>query len=255
MLRSSIGVFLVALNIVLGIMLIAWLHSPPHGYKLSPHDASPPAVSEPQKAPTPKLISDAEGQKPASDWSLSDKISFVVTVAALLQALFLAWTIGVLRRNTKLTERAYVSGGGWFPGKSPAKSSEFQLTINNYGKTPAYVTHVEIGYWSSTDGPLPNAPPAGRRYDLGATVPPGKEGLETDIKLDRANDVAGDIIFGRFFYEDIFAKRLGRRFWQRKAQIRSSGFVLRITQDRVVLPLSELQWQERVTWRRCLMLN
>src|SRR5436190_17884348 len=54
MLKSSIGVFLVALNIVLGIVLVAWLHSPPHGYERSAHGASSPAVSELLNTPVSK---------------------------------------------------------------------------------------------------------------------------------------------------------------------------------------------------------
>jgi hypothetical protein len=161
-----------------------------------------------------------------------------VKATDLLLALFtgiVALYTGLLWRNSKRTERAYVSGGGYFPSEDLStgwKSEQFMLTINNYGKTPAYATHVEIGYWSLDYGPLPEDPPRGRRFDLGATVPPGKEGLPTDVRLHRS-DIRGNVIYGRFFYEDIFA----RRFWGRKIRVRSCGFILQITPDRVVLPI------------------
>jgi hypothetical protein len=53
-----------------------------------------------------------------------------------------------------------------------------------------------------------------------------------DVKL-RRDEMEGDVIFGRFFYEDIFASG----WFTRKRQIRSSGFVLRIAEDRETLAI------------------
>ena len=53
-----------------------------------------------------------------------------------------------------------------------------------------------------------------------------------DVKLHR-DDINGDVIFGRFFYEDIFA----RRWFTKKSRIRSSGFILRIAEDRETLAI------------------
>jgi hypothetical protein len=166
----------------------------------------------------------------------SDKIAVISSAAAILQFVILFVTILVLRQNMKITERAYVSGGGYFPAEDEStylKGEMFQLMVNNYGKTPAYVSRAEIGYLCSTCGFLPDPPPKGKHYDIGNTIAPGEKGLETDIKLSR-QDMTGDIIFGRFFYEDIFAKR----WWSRRPKVRSSGFILKIMPDRLVLPVN-----------------
>ena len=96
----------------------------------------------------------AEGAANGEDW-----IAAIAALAATLQFVALFWTIYILRRNTRIAERAYISGGGYFPNDPTAgwRDDRFQLTIDNYGKTPAFVTHVEIGYWSLSQGrpPIP----------------------------------------------------------------------------------------------------
>jgi hypothetical protein len=171
----------------------------------------------------------AEGAANGEDW-----IAAIAALAATLQFVALFWTIYILRRNTRIAERAYISGGGYFPNDPTAgwRDDRFQLTIDNYGKTPAFVTHVEIGYWSLSQGRPPDPPPCTKRHVLSAVLPPGKEGLKTDIKLHR-DEIKGDVIFGRFFYEDIFA----RPWWTHKKRIRSSGFILQITESRETLAI------------------
>jgi hypothetical protein len=113
------------------------------------------------------------------------------------------------------------------------KSEEFSLRVNNYGKTPAYVERVLIGYWDLRSGPLPEELPQNTTpYILCATVPPGTSSLETDVRILRST-MPGDIIFGRFFYEDIFARRW---CWPFTRNVRRAGFVLRIDENRYVWP-------------------
>ena len=132
-----------------------------------------------------------------------------------------------------IVERANVSGGGYFPkiGDTEERRNEFSLRVNNYGKTPAYVSHVEIGFWPLGVSSPPVDPRYERCYALSAVVPPGKESLETDVRIPR-DEIPGNIIYGRFFYEDMFA---GRHWGQGKK--RSSGFILRIDESRVVWPV------------------
>ena len=169
------------------------------------------------------------------DWGVSDYIAGGAALAAFLQFIVLFLTIYALRKNMKITERAYISGGGYFLGDPTTgwRGDTFQLTIDNYGKTPAFVTHVNIGYWSLSGGPPPEPPPSTTRHVLSAVLPPGKEGLKMDVTLHR-DEIKGDVIFGRFFYEDIFA----RRWWRKKKRVRSSGFILRIAEDRTTLAIA-----------------
>jgi len=50
------------------------------------------------------------------DWGVSDYIAGAAALAAFLQFIVLFVTICVLRKNMKITERAYISGGGYFLG-------------------------------------------------------------------------------------------------------------------------------------------
>ena len=52
----------------------------------------------------------AEGAANGEDW-----IAAIAALAATLQFVALFWTIYILRRNTRIAERAYISGGGYFP--------------------------------------------------------------------------------------------------------------------------------------------
>jgi len=45
--------------------------------------------------------------------------------------------------------------------------------------------------------------------------------------------MAGDIIFGRFYYEDIFPRQW---WWPFTRKVRWAGFVLRIDENRCVWP-------------------
>ena len=158
----------------------------------------------------------------------------VTDILLAIFTFFVAIYTALLWRYNKITERAYVSGGGYFPGDPTTgwRGDTFQLTIDNYGKTPAFVTHVDIGYWWLRHGHPPDPPPCTRQHVLSAVLPPGKEGLKMDVQLHR-DKIDGDVIFGRFFFEDIFA----RRWWTRKRRVRSSGFILRISDKNETLAI------------------
>ena len=96
------------------------------------------------------------------DWGVSDYIAGGAALAAFLQFIVLFLTIYALRKNMKITECAYISGGGYFLGDPTTgwRGDTFQLTIDNYGKTPAFVTYADIGYWWLRDGPRPIRRPA-----------------------------------------------------------------------------------------------
>jgi hypothetical protein len=87
-------------------------------------------------------------------WDYVSDAKLTDLLLATFTALLVCYTY-LLWRYSKITERAYVSGGGYFPGDPTTgwRGDTFQLTIDNYGKTPAFVTHVNIGYWSLSGGP------------------------------------------------------------------------------------------------------
>jgi hypothetical protein len=101
-------------------------------------------------------------------------------LALVAQAIYLARTIIHGRR----VERAYVSGGGAFlqisgldpqTGKPTSQMTDtFQLTVDNYGKTPARVFNVEIGFCNATN--IPPVPIYARNDLLSAVVPPKQRG-------------------------------------------------------------------------------
>jgi hypothetical protein len=168
---------------------------------------------------------------------VSTPLVAIFTAAMVFAMIALCFATSGLRRSSEIMERAYVSGGGYFPrvtrsvGHSTRQSraDSFQLTVDNYGKTPAHVNRVEIGY-SRSPGKLGEIPVYPHIFPLGAVVPPGKEGLTTDVKLHRSLDIRDNntVVFGRFYYETIM--RDGEKY---------SGFILRITDERVVLPVDD----------------
>jgi hypothetical protein len=157
-------------------------------------------------------------------------------LALVAQAIYLARTIIHGRR----VERAYVSGGGAFlqisgldpqTGKPTSQMTDtFQLTVDNYGKTPARVFNVEIGFCNATN--IPPVPIYARNEFLSAVVPPNKEGAFTSVRL-RRNQILGDTIFGRFTYETVFRRRFLRRPKRHHA-----GFILHITPNLAVEPIN-----------------
>jgi hypothetical protein len=167
----------------------------------------------------------------------STSLVAIFTGAMVVATVALCIVTRGLRRSSEIMERAYVSGGGYFPhvtrsvGHSTRQSraNSFQLTVDNYGKTPAHVSRVEIGY-SRSPGNLRKRPVYPHKLPLGAVVRPGERGLFTDTRLHRSLDIGDEntVVFGKFYYETIM--RDGEKY---------SGFVLRITPERVVLPVEK----------------
>jgi hypothetical protein len=130
-------------------------------------------------------------------------------------------------KHIPVVERAYVSGGGAFTAQQTIDKTgnrilitpvdPFQLTVDNHGKTPARVIHIEIGFCNASA--IPPAPQYTVTRLFNGVIPPGKEGAGTGITFTRAQ-IAGDCIFGRFYYWDIFRERM-----------RHSGFILHITPE------------------------
>jgi hypothetical protein len=110
-------------------------------------------------------------------------------------------------------ERAYVSGGATGVTDRPL---EFAVTVNNYGKTPAFIGTIWV-----------NVVPENELPDIPVYDPPefglfGGQVLKPDTPghpalVGRLRDVIeGHVIYGRIWYRDIFK------------QCHSAGFILRI---------------------------
>jgi hypothetical protein len=162
-------------------------------------------------------------------------IALLQFVALVAQAIFVAWTIIHGRR----VERAYVSGGGSFLGRKGRNietgediiemTNLFQVTVDNYGKTPARIISIDIGFCNS--GNIPPKPCFTLSEFFNGVIPPGKEGAATPIRLT-ADQILGNVIFGRFNYETVF-----RRRWFRANKLHHAGFALQVV-DRGVRPIN-----------------
>ena len=208
--KSSLGIFLVALNIVLAIVVIAWLHSPPFDYRQLP------------------------GVGPIAAWNVSDKIAVIATLSSLLQAVVLIVTWRLMGRTARRQLRAYVSGGLGRHEEMPVGHLLY-VTINNYGTTPAFIGTVTATLMVESE-----LPPMPREEDLGEfmgyVLPPVHDiGKSYPSKRSVLWDgKPGMVVYGRIYYRDIFEK------------CRSSGFLLRIIAANNSEAIArEPYWEER----------
>jgi hypothetical protein len=125
-------------------------------------------------------------------------------------------------------ERAYVSGGTPWTDEG---TTQFCVTINNYGKTPAFVGRVIIEMIEA-GRPVPQTPVyAGEGKFVGYVVKP-------DVTL-RSNllifpcPADGRLIYGRIYYRDIFNK------------CHSSGFALRALPGMPAAQVPNAYWEDR----------
>jgi hypothetical protein len=106
-------------------------------------------------------------------------------------------TYGLLRHGRE-TERAYVSGGG----QRDEAGAIFQLQINNYGKTPATLIGVGIGFCE-----LSNIPPTPVYHWIrvrSATYKPGDK--SQPVGNFAIPTLREPVVYGRFRYTDIWHK-------------------------------------------------
>jgi hypothetical protein len=199
---------LLALNIVLAIIVIAWLHNPPFGYGSA----------------APWL----EG------WTLSDKIAAVASVSALLQFIALVVTWWLMKETARRQLRAYVSGGLGKYTDMPVGNWLF-VTINNYGTTPAFIGTVNATLIAESE--LPAIPPEDNPGEFMGYVLPPVHDVEKSYTSQWSvwwKGKRGECVYGRIYYRDIFGK------------CRSSGFLLRILarNKNEAIPI-EAYWAER----------
>jgi len=111
-------------------------------------------------------------------------------------------------------ERAYLSGGG---GKG--QRGEFEVHVNNFGKTPAELIRMEFGFCEADDiPPVPKYTVS--RFFQDAIKPSDSsrylEGMDVPIPANLKKPV----IYGRYYYRDIFTRD--------DEPLHSCGFILEI---------------------------
>lgn len=129
-------------------------------------------------------------------------------IAFFTYALFLAgwFAIRSSAHSARELERAYVSGGGPWVWLAPPLFPQvigFQLTADNYGKSPATV----IGYAIEVceRNALPKKPNY-RRIPLRNTIKPQDKGLVIATRLF-ASPFQNPVAYGRIWYRDIWKKK------------------------------------------------
>jgi hypothetical protein len=142
----------------------------------------------------------------------------LIGAAGALFAAWIAWTavqrqLEEQQRQVRIVERAYISGGGGYriyigdDGAQHADTTQFVLTVENYGKTRGTVTAYAVFVCDRAD--LPPQPaylePGYSPTPFNGTYPPGGRTLpitSTKIPLSASNPIA----YGRLWYRDVYGE-------------------------------------------------
>jgi hypothetical protein len=137
-------------------------------------------------------------------------------------------------RRCPRVERAYISGGANFPtrtlytGDIQADASRLVVTINNYGKTPAFIGTVAVATCDKLEPKFSG--PWQRQEWKGYVLPAPTHDLLSDVDCNYEKD---KIIFGRIWYRDIFMK------------CHSCGFALYMREGLPAVPGHDAYWEDR----------
>lgn len=181
--KSASGQLVVALAIIIAMIDIVWLHSPPLDYREVPRN-QPNAVGTQKETQAdkagpkePSLVFPLNGAKHAQsetnsantkrqqssdEWSISDKIAAVIGVVALLQFFALIATWWLMARTARRQLRAYVyldSGSVFFTQAWDCINAS--AMFRNAGQTPGHHvrTWANIRVGDISDQPFLEAPP------------------------------------------------------------------------------------------------
>jgi hypothetical protein len=171
-------------------------------------------------------------------FSTPESATAVFTGVLAVSTIALWWSTRKLWRVTRIAaehiphvERAYVSGGATGVENSP---EHFAVTIDNYGKTPAFIGTI----WAKIvpEDELPDTPvydPPEFGWFGGQMLKPQTSGHPTVVRL--WDVVEGRVIYGRIWYRDIFK------------QCHSAGFILRIRGPGQTIAVAnrDAYWEDR----------
>lgn len=145
------------------------------------------------------------------------------------------WKVtGIAAQHIPHVERAYISGGAnvanrtLSTGHIQVDSSRLVVTINNYGKTPAFIGTVAVAT-SDKLGPKFSGPWQRQEWK-GYVLPAPTRSLRPDVHCNYEQD---KIVFGRIWYRDIFMKH------------HSCGFALYMREGLPAVPGHEAYWEDR----------
>jgi hypothetical protein len=147
----------------------------------------------------------------------------LVTIGVVQILIFIAQLIFIWRQEiaTRVHERAYMIGGGPLPSTQTVGNIQFDttekyMTIENWGRTPGFVTKVQWGLCPGDDFPAntsiseaikTNLFPAGvlQNVEFSENIyPPGSGALIYRHVFFNTNANVGKIFFGRIVYKDVF---------------------------------------------------
>jgi hypothetical protein len=177
-------------------------------------------------------------------FSTPERSTLTFTAAtAIFTAVLAVSTIGLWRSTRKLwrvtriaaehiphVERAYISGGANFlhTGDTVLDTSSLVVTINNYGKTPAFIGTVAV---ATSDKLRPKFKgPWHRQEWKGYVLPAPTHNLVSDVGCAYEKD---KIIFGRIWYRDIFQR------------CHSCGFALHMREGLPAVAGHDAYWEDR----------
>jgi hypothetical protein len=188
----------------------------------------PPSEQEAAAKHQEELIKAATEKKIADFTELLFEATAALAAIAVLQLFVFGWQGKQLKRTVEhlaISERAHVSGGANHATMNDGRKVLI-VTINNYGKTPAFIGNVAATICKKDE--LTNFPGWEVNEWKGYVFGPAPNRL-SDIVFEYE---AGKVIVGRIWYRDIFKKCY------------SVGFVLN-TEDLTAVGDQESYWEER----------
>lgn len=177
---------------------------------------------KPDTKTTTPGVADSDWFSWVKSWNLSDKIAALALLAFGLQA----WFMGVSARQTRRTtndqlafghkiERAYMSAGG-VPARrrelvqgtlTPVVerlvlSGDFELHVNNHGKTPGELEQIAIGFCDASNIP---EQPVYEPESFHDWIGPGTQSRPMRW-IPIPKDKPASAVYGRLYYKDIFGE-------------------------------------------------
>jgi hypothetical protein len=169
-------------------------------------------------------------------FSTPERATATFTAVLAISTICLWWSTRKLWRVTRVAaehiphvERAYVSGGAVGVSNLPR---HFLVTINNYGKTPAFIGTVSATICLEKD--LPSVPVYERGWFGSHVLKPDTPAYNSGVTR-LWDGTGGSVIYGRIWYRDIFKR------------YHSAGFILRILGplQTVAVENQDIYWEDR----------